>query len=309
LLPDGRVRLATGCADFGQGSLTTVTQIAAETLGLACEQIELKPFESRSSPDGGPSYASRTTYVQGNATRIAADRFRGRLREFAAETFQLAPEAVLLEAGQVIDSRGEALLATWADLAGRAEAAGVNLAVRYDYHQQSVVPTNEAARTGFFGERTADDFMYSTYAFATQAVIVAVDERTGRVEILKMVAAHDVGRAIHPHNIEGQLQGACAIGLGTALWEKFRVHNGWNITNTLRRTLIANTERIPEIIPIIVEDDEPTGPFGAKGIAEIAAIPSAAAVVNAIRDATGAEFDTIPVTRGAVLKALRQAAA
>jgi len=96
-----------------------------------------------------------------------------------------------------------------------------------------------------------------------------------------------------------------AIGLGTALWEKFRLRSGWNITNSLRRTLIADACRIPEIIPIIVEDDEPTGPYGAKGIAEIAAIPSAAAVVNAIRDATGADFAEIPVTRGAVVKALR----
>jgi CO/xanthine dehydrogenase Mo-binding subunit len=139
-------------------------------------------------------------------------------------------------------------------------------------------------------------------------VIVAVDDRTGRVEILKMFAAHDVGRAIHPHNIEGQLQGACAIGLGTALWERFRLRDGWNVTNSLRRTLIPDACRIPEIVPIIVEDDEPSGPFGAKGIAEIAAIPSAAAVVNAIVDATGAQFDRIPVTRGMVLQALRESA-
>jgi CO/xanthine dehydrogenase Mo-binding subunit/aerobic-type carbon monoxide dehydrogenase small subunit (CoxS/CutS family) len=307
LLPDGRVRLSTGCADFGQGSTTTVAQIAAETLGVDCDRIELKPFESRTSPDGGPSYASRTTYVQGNTARLAAERFRLRLRAYAAKVFDLAPEEVLLEGDRVVDARREAPLATWADLAARAEAEGASLAVRYDHHQQAVVPTNEAARTGFFGAKTAHDFMYCTYAFATQAVIVAVDERTGRVEILRMFAAHDVGRAIHPHNIEGQLQGACAIGLGTALWEKFRVRRGWNVTNSLRRTLISDACRIPEIIPIIVEDDEPTGPFGAKGIAEIAAIPSAAAVVNAIVDATGAEFDRIPVTRGMVLKALRAA--
>ncbi|MFQ5409521.1 MAG: molybdopterin cofactor-binding domain-containing protein, partial [Anaerolineales bacterium] len=150
-------------------------------------------------------------------------------------------------------------------------------------------------------------FMYSTYAFATQVAIVAVDTATGRVEALKMIAAHDVGRAIHPHNIEGQLQGACAIGLGTALWERFRLRDGWNVTNSLRRTLIPDSCRIPEIVPVIVEDEEPTGPYGAKGIAEIAAIPSAAAVVNAITDAVGVEFNEIPVTRGRLLQALRRA--
>ncbi|MBI3760340.1 MAG: molybdopterin-dependent oxidoreductase, partial [Chloroflexi bacterium] len=305
LLADGRVRLCTGCADFGQGSTTTVAQIAAETLGLPYDRIELKPFESHTSPDGGPSYASRTTFVQGNTTHLAAEKFRDRVREFAAETFGLPPGELIVEGEKIVDTRRETPIATLAELAARAEAGGARVSVRYDHHQQSRVPTNEAARAGYFGAKSAEDFMYGTYAFATQVAIVVVDERTGRVEVLKMIAAHDVGRAIHPHNIEGQLQGACAIGLGTALWEKFRLRDGRNITNSLRRTLIPDTLRIPEIIPIIVEDDEPAGPFGAKGIAEIAAIPSAAAVVNAITDAIGVEFDEIPVTRGRVLKALR----
>jgi CO/xanthine dehydrogenase Mo-binding subunit/aerobic-type carbon monoxide dehydrogenase small subunit (CoxS/CutS family) len=307
LLADGRVRLCTGCADFGQGSTTTVAQIAAETLGLPYDRIELKPFESRTSPDGGPSYASRTTYVQGNTAKLTAEKFRERVLEFAGETFGLPPEALIVEGEKIVDARRETTIATLAELAARAEAGGARVAVRYDHHQQSRVPTNEAARTGYFGKKSAEDFMYSTYAFATQVAIVAVDERTGRVEVLKMIAAHDVGRAIHPHNIEGQLQGACAIGLGTALWERFRLREGRNLTTSLRRTLIPDTRRIPEIIPIIVEDDEPSGPFGAKGIAEIAAIPSAAAVVNAITDALGVEFDEIPVTRGRVLKGLRLA--
>jgi aldehyde oxidoreductase len=306
LLGDGRVQLWTGCADFGQGSTTTVAQIAAETLGLGYDQIELKSFESLTSPDGGPSYASRTTYVQGNTIKIAADKFRARVREFAGEIFDLAMEDVLLVGNQVVDIRGETTLATLADLAAQAEAQGEFLAVRYDHKQSCQVPITEAAHAGHFGTKTAEDFMYATYAFATQVAIVAVDEQTGRVEPLKMIAAHDVGRAIHPHNIEGQLQGACAIGLGTALWERFRMRNGWNITNSLRRTLIPDTCRIPEIIPVIVEDEEPSGPYGAKGIAEIAAIPSAAAVVNAITDAIGVEFNEIPVTRGKILQRLRK---
>jgi len=307
LLADGRVQLCTGCADFGQGSTTTVAQIAAETLGLAYDQIDLKPFESRTSPDGGPSYASRTTYVQGNAIKLAAEKFHARVREFASEAFEVPQTDLLIEGAAVVDARRETPIATFAELATLAQDAGRPLSIRYDHHQQTEVATNEAARTGDFGEKEAADFMYSTYAFATQVAIVAVDEQTGRVEPLKMIAAHDVGRAIHPHNIEGQLQGACAIGLGTALWESFRLREGWNITNSLGRTLIPNSCRIPEIIPIIVEDEEPSGPYGAKGIAEIAAIPSAAAVVNAITDAVGVEFNEIPVTRGKVIQGLRSA--
>ncbi|HZQ06322.1 MAG TPA: molybdopterin cofactor-binding domain-containing protein [Anaerolineae bacterium] len=307
LLADGRIRLCTGCADFGQGSLTTVVQIAAETLGLPIERIDLKPFESKTSPDGGPSYASRSTYVQGNTSKLAAEKFRNYLREVAGETFGLSPEDVLIQGDTLVDAQRETPLGTFAELAQRASQIRQRVAVRYDHHQHSPVPTTEAARTGYFGKKVAEDFMYGTYAFATQVAIVAVDERTGRVQVLKMIAAHDVGRAIHPHNIEGQLEGACAQGLGTALWENFRVRNGWNITNSLRRTLIPDTLRIPEIIPIIVEEDEPSGPFGAKGISEIAAIPSAAAVVNAIANAIGCEFYEIPITRGRVLKALRSA--
>lgn len=307
LLPDGRVRLCTGCTDFGQGSTTTVAQIAAKTLGLEYDQIELKPFESQSSPDGGPSYASRTTYVQGNTVKMAAERFRRRVREYAGETFGVRPESILIQGDSLVDTRGERRLGSLANLADRAEEQGVRLVVRYDHKQRAAVPTTDRAHSGYFGEKSAEDFMYATYAFATQVAIVAVDEDSGRVEVLKMIAAHDVGRAIHPRNIEGQLEGACAMGLGTALWERFRLRDGWNITNSLCRTFIPNTERIPEIIPVIVEDEEPSGPFGAKGIAEIAAIPSAPAVVNAITDAIGVEFNEIPVTRGRVRRALRLA--
>jgi CO/xanthine dehydrogenase Mo-binding subunit len=304
LQPDGRVRLSTGCADFGQGSTTTVAQIAAATLRLPYDAIELKPFESRSSPDGGPSYASRTTFVQGNTVRRAAEAFAAEVRAAAGELFGLRADEVLVDGERIVDARGERLLATLAGLAQAASAAGRRVAARYDHQQHGVVPVTDAARSGYFGAKTAADFMYATYAFATQVAIVAVDPRTGRVEVLKMIAAHDVGRALHPANIEGQLQGACAIGLGTALWERFRLRQGRNLTRSLRRTLIPDACRIPEIIPVIVEDDEPAGPFGAKGIAEIAAIPSAAAVVNALTDALGVEFNAIPVTRGAILRAL-----
>jgi len=145
---------------------------------------------------------------------------------------------------------------------------------------------------------------FGTYAFATQVVEVEVDTATGKVEVLKVVAAHDVGRAVNPDMVVGQIEGGTVMGLGYATLEELEVNQGKIKNPNFDAYLMATTLDVPEIISVIVEDNEPTGPFGAKGVGEPALIPTAAAIANAVYDAIGVRIFSLPITPERVLAAL-----
>ena len=143
---------------------------------------------------------------------------------------------------------------------------------------------------------------YTTYAFATHLAEVEVDTETGRVKVNRVIASHDVGKAIHPKNVMGQIMGGVAMGTGFALMEEFVPDETTSFVNYL----IPTSKDVPEVIPILVEDEEPTGPFGAKGVGEPALIPSAPAILNAIADAIGQRVCHLPANLERVLEAIQK---
>jgi xanthine dehydrogenase molybdenum-binding subunit len=154
-------------------------------------------------------------------------------------------------------------------------------------------------------EKKPDDYInYITFGFGTQAARVAVDEKTGAVEVLDVVACHDVGKAINPQNIRLQIEGSVMMGLGYALSEEFKMEEGWNVTDTLGKCGVPRARQAPTVVSSVVEVSDPNGPFGAKGLGEIASLPTAPAIINAIHAATGARVYNLPATKSRILEAL-----
>ncbi len=300
LTPEGRLLVRVGGVDLGQGSDTTIAQIAAQTTGVPFGAVKIAPVDVFNTPDGGVTSASRTTYVSGNAVVQAGKKLRSAMIADAARRLNADPASVVLKNGVFSNGGGRSI--TLQDLAGQAASEGVRFAESHHYDSP---PTYELWHHGPPDPNapTGTDYFF-TYSYATQVAIVDVDERLGQVDVVKIIAAHDVGRAINPQGIEAQIEGSCLMGMGYALTEAFRLERGRVLTDNLKKCHIPTFKDCPEIVTIIVEDEEPSGPFGAKGIAEAAAIPTAPAIINAIRDAVGVCLRDLPATPMKLLDAL-----
>ncbi len=284
----GRVTLYTGCADIGQGSSTVLTQICAEVLGLAPAQIGLVAADTGRTSNAGATSASRQTYISGNAVRTAAGKLAAALLEAAADRLQVPKTTLVLSNGEVIARGGKPEGVSFARLARTLQEKGAPL--RYEGYFDP--PTTA------LDPETGQGVPYATYAFAGQLALVEVDTLTGEVRVARIVAAHDVGRAIHPENVRGQICGGVAMGLGFALMEEFVPGR----TLSLKDYHIPTCADMPQIVPIIVESEEPSGPYGAKGVGEPALIPTAPAILNALADALGKRIDTLPASLESVLE-------
>ncbi len=286
LKPSGRVMLYNGAADIGQGSNTVMIQIAAEALGIAPDHFDYVMGDTDLTPDAGKTSASRQTFVSGRAAQAAARALRSEIlkRCNAGED-----ATITLGAGKLCaaDKGGDHVI----DLS------------RFEEDERGDVISG----FGTFDPPTTmlDDngqgVPYSTYGFAAQLAEVSVDVKLGLVKVLRMVAAHDVGKAINPTLVEGQIHGGIAQGLGMALMEEYVPGR----TENLHDYLIPTFGDVPEIETILIEDAEPLGPFGAKGIGEPALIPTAPAILSAIECATGVRITRVPATPDRVLAALK----
>lgn len=292
-LDDASVNLAVGCADIGQGSSTILAQIVAEELGISSQDITVTSADTLSTPEGGATSASRQTYISGNAAMLAAIE---------------AKKIPLAEAGILLNQEP----ATLAFKAGTVWAGGQPTALTI---KEVIASCRKKGKltlgSGWFNpdtttldEHTGYGKPYATYAFATQIVEVEVDTETGRVEVLKILAAHDVGRAINPALVEGQIEGGATMGLGYGLMEEITTVGGVIKNTNFTDYLIPTMLDVPEIDAIIVEEPEPSGPFGAKGVGEPALIPTAAAIANAVYAAIGVRIYSLPITPEKVLQAL-----
>jgi len=270
---DGLV-LHNGAVDIGQGSSTVLLQIAADALGLPAADFRQVSGDTDLTADAGKTSASRQTFVSGRAAQAAGQALR---------------DAILLRANAGPDARlalrDGRLLVDGAALAGEFEGIG-----RYD---PPTVPL----------DADGQGIPYATYGFAAQIVALSVDVELGTVKLRKIIAAHDVGRAINPTLVEGQIEGGIAQGIGLALMEEYLPGR----TENLHDYLIPTIGDVPEIECILVEDREPLGPFGAKGIGEPALVPTAPAIFSAIRDATGATIRRVPALPHRVLEAVASA--
>ncbi len=298
--PEGCLLVNTGGVDLGQGSDTTLAQIAAQATGVPFGQVQVLPVDVFSSPEGGVTSASRTTYVSGNAIVEAGEKLRTSMIEYAAKYLGSDASAVEFQHGRFTNNEGKSL--TFGDLHQYATSEGIHFSAEHHYEPP---PTFELWHHGPPDPDSpqGSDYFF-TYSYATQVAIVDVDENLGQVKVVKIVAAHDVGRVINPLGLEGQIEGSCLMGMGYALSEEFKLDHGYLLTDNLRKCHIPTFKDCPEIETIIVEDEEPSGPFGAKGIAEAAAIPTAPAIINAIRDAIGITIRDLPATPMKILNAI-----
>ena len=277
---EGNVTLFTGAADIGQGSDTVLAQIAAETLGLSYERIHLVRADTDLTTDAGATSASRQTYISGRAVYEAALSVKRALTERAAGIFRVPANLVTCEDGFFFPQHREFQKISLEEVARRTLSPGEVLRGEGVFNPE----------TTSLDPETGQGVPYTTYAFASQASLVEVDLVTGQVGVVRTVSAHDVGKAVNPANVEGQIFSGVAMGIGMGLFEQFYPRK----TRSLDTYLIPTAMDVPEVTPVIVEVPEPTGPFGAKGVGEPALIPTAPAILNGIHQATGWWVNRIP---------------
>jgi aldehyde oxidoreductase len=302
LRSDGRFMLYNGAVDIGQGTYTILPQICAQALGVPVRLFDQVRADTWLTEDAGKSSASRQTFVSGNAAKFAGESLRRRLLGLLGFS-EDAPVQLSLDLGLLRGSLKVNEELTVDGAAPREEWRELDL---------SMMPTDErgdvAFGSGNFNPPTVpldadgQGVPYATYGFAAQLAQVEVDLDLGSVRVLSIHAAHDVGKAINPTQVEGQIHGGIAQGLGLALMEEYVPGK----TDNLHDYLIPSVGDIPSITVHLIEDPEPLGPFGAKGVGEPALVATAPAILNAIRHATGARLNQVPVTPARMLAALKR---
>lgn len=274
---DGRILLHQGAMDIGQGANTVIPQIFATALGVPVAALGLIGADTDLTPDAGKTSASRQTFVSGNAARLCGERLRAEILR-AANASDRAEIGLAAEALTIRDGADRRRIA----LGRRApDADGYVFAATGTYDP----PTQPLDANG-------QGIPYAQFGYAAQLATVEVDRVLGTVRILRFVAAHDVGRAVNPLLVEGQIQGGVAQGIGMALMEEYLPGR----TENLHDYLIPTIGDIPPIEPIIIEEPDAHGPYGAKGLGEHVLIPTAPALLNAIAHACGVRLTSVPVT-------------
>lgn len=296
--PDGRIELNTAAADVGQGVLTIVSQIAAEILSIPLEMIDLVTGDTALTKSSGSTSATRQTYFTGNAVKNAAEGLKGLIFDIAVRYFGKTYPELYLDGGFVIPHGEEEKKLSFADLAKFARDKNEKLAVESSFFPVTTPTDKENGQ----GER-----VYVSYTFVSCIAEVEVDLKTGQVEVLRIVVAPDVGQAINPQGVEGQIEGGTAMGLGMGLMEEIKFdENGQLLNPNFSTYLIPTALDVPAIETVIVEDEEPSGPFGAKGIGEPATISAAPAIINAIYNACGVRIKELPATAEKILRELNK---
>lgn len=290
LKADGRIALHQGAVDIGQGSNTIVAQICADGLGAPMERFDLVGGDTSITPDCGKTSASRQTFVTGKAAFLAGALLRKTILKFA-DACECAKIVFAEDCIKVEGKNGETVQAIHLRELP-ADERGYVLSAEATFDP----PTSPLDENG-------QGVPYAVYGFGAHIAELFVDTELGTVRVVKITAAHDVGRAINPTLVEGQIEGGAAQGLGMALMEEFFPGKGEN----LHDYLIPTVGDMPSVESILIEDESPIGPFGAKGIGEQAMIPTAPAILNAIHDAIGVRIRRVPATpdrvRAAILAA------
>ncbi|HLM05889.1 MAG TPA: xanthine dehydrogenase family protein molybdopterin-binding subunit [Blastococcus sp.] len=296
---DGSLLLRSGITDLGAGQAASLAQIASEVLGVPLGEIGVHIGDSQLTPPAGGTFATRQLYMSGNAALAAARALRAGLLPVAAELLGAVPDDLVFEDGMVRERDTGA---------GR----GIRLAELAAACQQRSVPTAHLgtwyAGTGTFDPATGQGASFPDYTFGAHAADVEVDTETGQVRVLGYAAAHDVGRAINPLRVEGQIQGGAYQGLGYALGEEIVVDDGQVASTLLASYLLPNAADLPDVRVIVVESGEGKGPFGARGIGEPPIGNPAATIANAVAAATGVRVTQLPITPERLLAALDAAA-
>ena len=295
---DGTVTIFSGAAEIGQGSDTMQVQIVAAELGLPMEQVKIIAADTGRTPIDLGSYSSRVTFMAGNAALAAARDAKRRILAAVAEKLTASPNNLVMENGG-IHYRADRRLALTFDEA-------VRLAVGRDSTLRAVgtYTTPHDSQGGKF--KGAGVGPSPAYSYSAQVAEVTVDTETGRVCVDRIIAAHDCGKALNPLAVEGQVQGSVWMGLGQAVQEEMTWQDGRLMNPGLLEYRSASTLESPPIETLLVESNDPEGPFGAKEAGEGSLAATIPAVTHAIYDAVGVWIDTLPVTPEKVLKALEE---
>ncbi len=289
LYADGTFQVRSSAAELGQGLVTVMRLTVAEELSVPPDQVRVLVMDTDLAPNGGPTTASRQTFVTGNASRYAAKTLRDQITAALAEKFDVRPAQVRFQDG-LVHVNGNSI--TYADVYREMVAAGQQPRVRYEY---------EAPRTQPLG--TGGD-MHFAFSYAVQAAEVEVNRLTGEVRVLNVISANDVGMAVNPLGLQGQVEGGVMMGLGNCLTEEFIIENGEVVTDHLARYRVPGIMLTPAITSIVVEHPTAEGPYGAKGVGEVCSIPTTPAITNAIYNAVGVRIDRTPVDQEMIAREL-----
>jgi CO/xanthine dehydrogenase Mo-binding subunit len=295
LLEDGSVMVYQGLVEMGQGMHTGIAQIAAEALGVALEDVRVVTPDTDSAPESGPTVGSRCLTLMGNAILIAAEQIKAPLMQSASELLETPVERLVARDRFIFDRDNPEVRLELKEAARRSMAMGRRMMGQGWYTPPKAT----------LDPKTGQGSPYFVYSYSTQMAEVEVDMRTGEVAVKKIASAFDIGKAINPMLLEGQIDGGIGMGLGYALMEKVILHEGVIQNLGLKDYLIPTSLDMPEITAAIIEKHNLHGPFGAKGIGEMPNIPTPAALNNAVANAIGARIYEVPIDSEAVWKAIR----
>src|SRR5262245_9852655 len=274
---DGRAIVRAGAAEIGQGLVGVLAQVVSEELGVAYENVDVLVADTDLTLDCSATTASRQTYVTGNAARYASREVRKLLSRTAAEVLGSPPETLIFAGGHI---RANGHTVELKEIVKLVRRQGTLPRMSYQY----VAPM-------------CDQYHHFAFGFGAQAVLVEVDIKTGVTKVLKVIAANDVGRVINPLALLGQVEGSISMGLGMALQENFEMKDGYVMTDTLNKCRLPTIDQTPEVISFFVEHETKDGPYGAKGVGELASIPTTPAIINAIYNATGVRCNQLPADK------------
>jgi CO/xanthine dehydrogenase Mo-binding subunit len=296
LQADGTLLIRSGVTDLGAGQAASLCQIAAEVLGAPLDDISIYIGDSALNPPAGGTFATRQLYMSGNAVLHAAQELRDRMAPVAADLLGASADDLEFADGRVRAETGEVSI-TLAELAAACDKRAISTAHLSTWRAQA----------GSFDPRTGQGDTFPDYTYGTHAADVEVDVETGQVTVLRYAACHDVGRAINPMRVQGQIQGGAMQGLGYALTEDMAIEDGYVQAALFANYLIPNAQDFPDVLVDIVESGEGKGPLGARGIGEPPIGNVAATIASAIQDAIGVRPDRLPMTPERILALIDQA--
>jgi CO/xanthine dehydrogenase Mo-binding subunit len=294
---DGTATLLTGTVETGQGSLTILAQIVAQELGISTDDVNVVSADTDATPMDTGAIASRTTYVTGNAARLAAEKVKLMLFDVAAPLLGVKPNQLEAMDHKIVVKGFPQRNMHIGDVANHARTVtGEPPIGSASFNPATVALDPETGQGKPFG----------TYVYATQIAEVEVDDETGDVEVLRIVASHDCGTPINPMLVEGQVEGGISMGVGFALQEEILFNDkGVQINPNLTNYIMPTSLDMPEVEVDIVDNYDPSGPFGAKGVGEPTLVPTAACILNAIYNAVGVRITSLPATAEKVFNAIQ----
>ncbi len=297
---DGSVTILTGAAEIGQGSSTVLTQCVAETLGVDFGRIRVIASDSAMTPKDNGSYSSRVTYMVGNAAIEAAQKLRGILTESAARKLEVRSQDVEC-LGETYRGGSQDQGLTFEDVVREALVDSGTITVKGTYSTRPESHGGKKYRGAAIGGTMA-------FSYAAQVVEVSVDPDTGEITVEKVWVAHDCGKALNPLAVEGQVEGSVWMGLGQAMSEETRYHDGLAITGNMLDYRVPTIVESPPIEVGLIECADPYGPFGAKEAGEGSLSGFLPAMTNAVADAIGVRATELPLTPERLLELLEKTA-